>query len=274
MPRWLRRIWALRAFRAGLYGCFGRGGTRCWSCWTRCSRPGLPVAAAPEPGPGHRRGWGSVYAALGGGTSTSRRSGRCCGAAAAGGAAGLRRGRQRLAPGRRGHQPRAGLPVPLPPPAPGGGDPVVPGWAYQWLVRLSPARDSWTAPVDVRRAWAAEEKPTAVAAEQLQALVAAPQRVTRRRSLGALRRRLRRLRLHRRPGRHPGGAAHPAAQQPPLLVRPRSGPQPRSGRPKRHGAKFVCDDPATWPAPTAELRVADEATARSTSAPGPGSTPP
>ena len=31
------------------------------------------------------------------------------------------------------------------------------------------------------------------------------------------------------------------------------------GRPRRHGAKFVCDDPATWPAPTAELRVTDEA---------------
>ena len=34
--------------------------------------------------------------------------------------------------------------------------------------------------------------------------------------------------------------------------------QPRSGRPKRHGARFVCKDPATWPAPAAELRGDDE----------------
>jgi hypothetical protein len=42
-----------------------------------------------------------------------------------------------------------------------------------------------------------------------------------------------------------------------LLVRLRAGrcfyadptTQPKTGRPRRHGAKFVCDDPATWPAP-------------------------
>jgi hypothetical protein len=27
---------------------------------------------------------------------------------------------------------------------------------------------------------------------------------------------------------------------------------PTGGRPKRHGAKFACDDPTTWPEPTAE----------------------
>jgi hypothetical protein len=52
----------------------------------------------------------------------------------------------------------------------GGRDPVVPGWAYQWLTRLSWDRDSWTAPIDVRRV-RPEEKPTAVAVEQLTALV-------------------------------------------------------------------------------------------------------
>jgi len=42
-----------------------------------------------------------------------------------------------------------------------------------------------------------------------------------------------------------------------LLVRWRAGrccyadptTQPKTGRPRRHGAKFVCDDPATWPEP-------------------------
>ncbi|HEX8035497.1 MAG TPA: transposase, partial [Ktedonobacterales bacterium] len=50
-----------------------------------------------------------------------------------------------------------------------------------------------------------------------------------------------------------------------LLVRLRAsryfsaGPatQPQTGRPRRHGAKFVCDDPATWPTPTKTWSVAD-----------------
>jgi len=29
------------------------------------------------------------------------------------------------------------------------------------------------------------------------------------------------------------------------------------GRPRRHGAQFVCDDPATWPAPTSQWSAAD-----------------
>ena len=49
-----------------------------------------------------------------------------------------------------------------------GGDPVVPGWAYQWLVRRSPTRDRWTAPVDVRHV-RPEAKPAAVAVAQRRA---------------------------------------------------------------------------------------------------------
>jgi hypothetical protein len=45
-----------------------------------------------------------------------------------------------------------------------------------------------------------------------------------------------------------------------ILVRLRSGrcfyadppPGPTGGRPRRHGAKFVCDDPTTWPTPSDE----------------------
>jgi hypothetical protein len=53
-----------------------------------------------------------------------------------------------------------------------------------------------------------------------------------------------------------------------VLVRLRSDrcfyadPPPRppgaSGRPRRHGAKFNCADPATWPAPTATLATTDD----------------
>lgn len=50
-----------------------------------------------------------------------------------------------------------------------------------------------------------------------------------------------------------------------LLVRLRAGrcfyadptAQPPTGRPRRHGAKFACDDPATWPAPSATWATAD-----------------
>ena len=31
------------------------------------------------------------------------------------------------------------------------GQPIVAGWAYQWIAQLGLTRDSWTAPLDVRR---------------------------------------------------------------------------------------------------------------------------
>lgn len=33
------------------------------------------------------------------------------------------------------------------------------------------------------------------------------------------------------------------------------------GRPRRHGARFKCSDPDTWPAPCGTLTAADPATA-------------
>jgi hypothetical protein len=39
---------------------------------------------------------------------------------------------------------------------------------------------------------------------------------------------------------------------------PPTPPSPKGGRPRRHGAKFACADPATWPVPTAEHRAEDE----------------
>jgi hypothetical protein len=50
-----------------------------------------------------------------------------------------------------------------------------------------------------------------------------------------------------------------------LLVRLRAGRcfyadptrQPQTGRPRRHGAKFVCDDPTSWPTPTDQWSAED-----------------
>jgi len=140
-----------------------------------------------------------------------------------------------------------------------GGDPVVPGWAYQWVVRLSPARDSWTAPVDVRRV-GPTEKPTLVAVEQLKALVATRPAAERGEVPLVL----------FDAGYDASGFTHALADTPvALLIRLRShrcfwfAPErlarSRGGRPRPHGAMFVCNDPATWPLPTAAWRGADAA---------------
>ena len=137
------------------------------------------------------------------------------------------------------------------------GQPIVAGWAYQWLAQLSFARDSWTAPLDVRRV-RPPENANSVAIEQIRGLVG---------SLAA------------------GGetplfvfdAGYDSAQLTrglgsvpiAILVRlradrcfyadpPPTPPSPQGGRPRRHGAKFDCSKPETWPAPTQEHRVEDE----------------
>src|SRR5262249_17909444 len=122
--------------------------------------------------PGHRRGWGSVSAALRRGHVHAEAlralllrqpvpegpppyAMDVSGWPRPGAATSPERGYQYHSPRRRA-----------------GRDPVVPGWAYRGLTRLSRDRDSWTARMDVRRVGPAET-PTAVAVEQLKALVAA-----------------------------------------------------------------------------------------------------
>ena len=127
------------------------------------------------------------------------------------------------------------------------GQPSVAGWAYQWVAQLGLTRDSWTMPIDVRRVHPTQNA-TGIAFAQITALVArlpatAPvplfvfdagyDSLQVARELGATR----------------------AA----ILVRLRRGrcfytdpaPYPGVGRPRRHGRKFVCADPATWLEPTA-----------------------
>src|SRR5215210_6466985 len=163
---------ALRAFRAELYGCFRRRRDALFelldAMLTAGPYPSLPHLSLT---PGHRRGWGSVYAALRRGhvhvealRALLLRQPMPAGPPLyavdvsvwprTGATTSPERGFQYHSPRRRD-----------------GEDPIVPGWAYQWLTRLSWDRDSWTAPIDVRRV-RPKEKPTAVAVEQLKALVA------------------------------------------------------------------------------------------------------
>ncbi len=137
------------------------------------------------------------------------------------------------------------------------GQPIVAGWAYQWLAQLSFAQDSWTTPLDVQRVHPSQNA-NAVAVDQITDLLS-----------------------HLPRGEAPPlfvfDAGYDSAQVTQGLERlpvavlirlranrcfyadpPPATPSPKGGRPRQHGAKFACKDPATWPAPSAEHVTADE----------------
>ena len=218
-------------------------------------RPRDPVAAPPELGAGHQRGWGSVYAALARGRIDTEQ---------------LRDLLVRFLPDadplvfavdvttwprcdaecspERGYY--------YHPSRHSAGQPIIAGWAFQWIAQLGFARDSWTAPVDARRLDPLDDTDH-TAAVQVRTLLE----------------------------RLPAGGSVPwfvfdggydsaqlsldlAEVLVAVLVRLRSDrcfyadPPPRppgsTGRPRRHGAKFNCADPATWPVPTATLTCQDD----------------
>jgi hypothetical protein len=136
------------------------------------------------------------------------------------------------------------------------GQPIIAGWAFQWIAQLGFERDSWTAPVDARRLHPLDDTDH-TAAVQVRTLLE----------------------------RLPAGGSVPwfvfdggydsaqlsldLAEVPvAVLVRLRADrcfyadPPPRppgsTGRPRRHGAKFNCADPTTWPVPTATLGCQDD----------------
>src|SRR5215208_7336323 len=146
------------------------------------------------------------------------------------------------------------------------GQPIVAGWAYQFVAQLNFVRESWTAPVDVERVRPAQDA-NVVAAEQVSSFL------RRRRSSceegttasplfvfdagydpvkvqqgleGCPCQILLRLRAGRR------FYADPSLSDPPAHI----------GRPRRHGPKMKCSDPSTWPEPsepsiTAKMPVTD-----------------
>src|SRR5213082_867820 len=242
----------LRRFRAGVYRSFGARRDALFDLLDAATVAGLvPSLAYLSLTAVHRRGWGSLYDALATGTTD---------------VPALRElvGRWPLDDG----QPIYALDTSVwrrddaETSAPrayyysssrqSAGQPIVAGWSYSWLAHLSFTRDSWTAPLDVRRVPPIDDAHT-VAAAQIRDLL----------------------------GRRPGGpvpvCVFDAGYDPEtlarelgeldgervaVLVRLRSGRcfyadpdrQPRTGRPRRHGRKLACDDPRTWWAPTAEHR--------------------
>jgi len=245
----------LQTFRRALYGCFeGRADAL-------MDLTDALLTAGPVLSPAHlsleavhRRGWGSLYAALAQGRINSTAL------------------RQVIAQ----HPLAGGQPIyavdcsvwtraaALTSPERGyyyhssrhtGGVPVVAGWSYQWISQLSFTRDSWTAPVDVERIPLTADVNT-VAATQIKAL------------------------LPRLPPDSPVPLFVFDAGYDPVqlaldlegnavatLVRLRkdrcfyADPDPatatRMGRPRSHGHKFDCTSPASWLPPTVELHTDD-----------------
>jgi hypothetical protein len=137
------------------------------------------------------------------------------------------------------------------------GQPIIAGWAWQWIAHVSFDRDSWTAPIDARRLHPLEDTDHTAAAQihallkRLPASGAVPLFVfdagydSAQLSLDLAEARvavLVRLRADRCFYADPPPAAR----------------SPKGGRPRRHGAKFAFADPATWPAPTATLVCQDD----------------
>jgi hypothetical protein len=136
------------------------------------------------------------------------------------------------------------------------GQPIIAGWAYQWIAQLSFDRDSWTAPVDAARLHPTHDTDQQAAC-QVRALLA-------------------RLPTSAQPPLFVFDGGYDSAQltldlaeeRVAVLVRLRADrcfyadPPPRlpgvTGRPRRHGAKFNCADPTTWPTPTATLTCQDD----------------
>jgi Transposase DDE domain len=136
------------------------------------------------------------------------------------------------------------------------GQPIIAGWAWQWIAQVSFDRDSWTAPVDAARLHPLDDTDQQ-AAGQVRALLA-------------------RLPVNGPTPLFVFDAGYDSAQltldlaevPAAVLVRLRSDrcfyadPPPRpvgsTGRPRRHGAKFALADPTTWSLPTARLETSDD----------------
>jgi len=254
---------ALRAFRRSLYECLHR---REDALFELADAILAADGAAPSPAhlslqASHRRGWGSLYAALDRGRIDDED---------------LRKllARHPLALGGAGEVPVYAVDASVwarcdaetspqrgfyyHPSRHSAGQPIVAGWAYQFVAQLNFVRESWTAPVDVERLRPGQEA-NAVAAEQVGAL------------LGRL--------------GEEGGEVAPlfvfdAGYDPvklqqglrgshcQILVRLRAGrrfygdpglcdPPAHVGRPRRHGPKMKCNDPSSWPEPSAEHACED-----------------
>ena len=251
---------ALYTFRRSFYECFYRRGDALFEL-----ADAILAADGAAPSPAHlslqaphRRGWGSLYAALDRGRIDDEAIRKLL-------------ARHPLA-GTEGEAPVYAVDVSVwdrcdaetspergyyyHPSRHSAGQPIVAGWAYQFIAELNFVRESWTAPLDVERVRPAKDA-NEVAAEQVKAF------------------------LHRSPAEgvaplfvFDAGYDPVKVQQGlegcpcQILVRLRAGrrfygdpslagPPAHTGRPRRHGPKMKCADPSTWPQPSTEYTCED-----------------
>jgi DDE superfamily endonuclease len=244
---------ALHSFRRSLYECLHRRGDALFEL-----TDAILTADGAVPSPAylslqapHRRGWGSLYAALNRGRTDEES---------------LRRllARHPLA---ESETPIYAVDVSVwdrcdaecspergfyyHPSRHSAGQPIVAGWAYQFVAQLNFVRESWTAPMDVERIRPAQDA-NEVACGQVKVLL---NRLGKGGSVPlfvfdagydpvklqqGLEGRACQILLRLRAGRRFYGD--------PSLV----GPPATTGRPRRHGPKMKCNDPSTWPEPSAE----------------------
>jgi hypothetical protein len=248
----------LRAFRQALYECFYRRADALFELTDAL----LTADAVPSPAhlslqPLHRRGWGSLYAALDRGRIDAEALRRLLAHHPLAAASGTPVFAVDVSVWPRcdaESSPQRGFYYH--PSRHSAGQPIVAGWAYQFIAKLDFVRESWTAPVDGLRV-RPEEDANVVATKQVKALL----------------------------GRLGRGEADPlfvfdAGYDPvkvqqglegslcQILVRLRAGrcfhadpslagPPAYTGRPRRHGPKMKCKDPTTWPEPSAEHTCED-----------------
>jgi hypothetical protein len=253
---------ALRAFRDSLYSCFDHRADALFELADAILTAG---EAVPSPvhlslQPYHRRGWGSLYAALDRGridTAALRRLLTHHPLAAAEGEATpvyavdvsvWPRCDAECSP-QRGYY--------YHPSRHSAGQPIVAGWAYQFIARIGFVRESWTAPVDLERLRPTQDA-NAVAVEQVRGLLG---RLAKEEATAAA------LPLFvfdagYDPVKLQQGLQESRAQ---ILVRLRAGrcfyadppPPAPTGRHPRHGHKMKCSEPSTWPEPSAEQTCED-----------------
>jgi Transposase DDE domain len=246
----------LGLFRAELYACFTHRADALFELGDAllCAQavPSLPYLSLE---PVHQRGWGSSYAALARGRiDTQRLRDLLVSSLPPGGPLVFAvdvttwpRCDAECSP-QRGYY--------YHPSRHSAGQPIIAGWAFQWIAHVSFDRDSWTAPVDARRLHPLDDTDQ-TAADQVRALLG-------RLDAGG------RVPLFVFDGGYDSAqlTLDLAEEQVAVLVRLRSDrcfyadppppPLGKTGRPRRHGAKFAFADPATWPAPTAALTCQDD----------------
>src|SRR5215216_4046017 len=164
---------ALRTFRRSFYECLHR---RADALFELTDAILATDGAAPSPAhlslqASHRRGWGSLYAAVGRGRIDAEvlRDLLVCHPLAGSGATPVYAVDTSVWPRcdaecspQRGYY--------YHPSRHSAGQPIVAGWAYQFVAQLNLVRESWTAPVDVERVRPAQDA-NEVATEQVKSFL-------------------------------------------------------------------------------------------------------